>query len=37
MVQPFTITAAIAPTSELPDLTNNIPLDGLATFTLVYL
>ena len=35
--QPFKIGLGVAPKSELPDLTTDIPIDGLATFTLVYL
>jgi type 1 fimbria pilin len=37
IVQQFTLRLGIAPTSELPPLDNSIAIDGLATFTLVYL
>jgi len=35
--QPFNIGLGVGPKSELPALTKDIPIDGLATFTLVYL
>ncbi|WP_404991493.1 DUF1120 domain-containing protein [Cupriavidus pauculus] len=35
--QPFAIELGVGPKSELPALTKDIPIDGLATFTLVYL
>ncbi len=37
ITEQFSLTPAIAPTSALPDLTNSIPLDGLATFEVRYL
>jgi len=37
IVQQFTVRLGIAATSELPSLDNSIAIDGLATFTLVYL
>jgi len=37
ITQPLTVRAAIPATSQLPDLTQSIPLDGLATISLTYL
>lgn len=37
MVQSFEIDIAVAPKKDLPGLTTDVPIDGLATFTLMYL
>jgi len=37
IVQPLFVRLAIGPTSELPALTSAIPIDGLATLSLIYL
>lgn len=37
ITQSFSMDIAIASTSTLPELTDGIPIDGLATFTVVYL
>ncbi|TAL96129.1 MAG: DUF1120 domain-containing protein [Paraburkholderia sp.] len=37
ITQPLEIRAGLNKKTDLPDLSNEIPLDGLATFTLVYL
>lgn len=37
IAEEFTLTPAIGPTSKLPNLNNNVALDGLATFEVRYL
>jgi len=37
ITQPLTLRLAIAPTDELPELTEAIPIDGLASITINYL
>ncbi len=37
ITQPLAITAVLNKKADLPDLSQDVPLDGLATFTLTYL